>query len=137
MSQPWAMRYPLIDWHGNNGSRDGDPPAAYRYTECRLTKLAEATLKDIKKDTVDWLDNYAETEKEPVYLPGIFPNLLCNGTTGIAVAMATSLAPHNLKEVMLAAQAYLDNASENDIIGYIQGPDFPTGGIIMKAPRME
>ena len=83
IAQPWTMRYPLIDFHGNCGSRDGDGPAAYRYTECRLAPIAEATLEDIKKTTVDWQTTYAETEKEPVYLPGRFPNLLCNGTTGM------------------------------------------------------
>ena len=100
LSQPWNMRYPLIDFHGNNGSRDGDGPAAYRYTECKLSKIAEATMANIKKDTVDWVPNFSEEETEPVYLPGVFPNLLCNGTTGIAVAMACNFAPHNLGEVM-------------------------------------
>lgn len=132
-SQPWTMRYPLIDFHGNNGSRDGDGPAAYRYTECRLAKIAEATLEDIKKDTVDWIPNYSETGEEPVYLPGQFPNLLCNGTTGIAVAMACSFAPHNLKEVMDAAILQLTNplASEDEILNCISGPDFPTGGTVI------
>ena len=132
-SQPWTMRYPLIDFHGNNGSRDGDGPAAYRYTECRLSHIAEATLEHIKKDTVDWLPNYSETGEEPLYLPGRFPNLLCNGTTGIAVAMACSFAPHNLKEVMNAAIKMLEcpNATEDEILSCISGPDFPTGGEIV------
>lgn len=132
-SQSWTMRYPLIDFHGNNGSRDGDGPAAYRYTECRLSPIAEATLEHIKKDTVDWIPNYSETGEEPVYLPGRFPNLLCNGTTGIAVAMACSFAPHNLKEVMNAATLVLTNptATEDEILDCITGPDFPTGGIII------
>ena len=132
-SQPWTMRYPLIDFHGNNGSRDGDGPAAYRYTECKLSTISESTLEHIKKDTVDWIPNYSETGKEPVYLPGRFPNLMCNGTTGIAVAMACSFAPHNLNEVMDAAiHALTDpSASENDILDHINGPDFPTGGTIV------
>lgn len=132
-SQPWTMRYPLIDFHGNNGSRDGDGPAAHRYTECRLSQIAEATLEHIKKDTVDWIPNYSETGEEPVYLPGRFPNLLCNGTTGIAVAMACSFAPHNLNEIMEAAQVVLQsggNCTEDEILSCIKGPDFPTGGII-------
>lgn len=132
-SQPWTMRYPLIDFHGNNGSRDGDGPAAYRYTECRLAPIAEATLADMKKDTVDWVPNYSETGDEPTYLTGRFPNLLCNGTTGIAVAMACSFAPHNLKEVMDAAILALSNpnATEDEILNCITGPDFPTGGIVI------
>ena len=131
-SQPWTMRYPLIDFHGNNGSRDGDGPAAYRYTECRLSSIAEATLADMKKDTVDWTPNYSDTGIEPVYLTGRFPNLLCNGTTGIAVAMACSFAPHNLKEVMKAAQmVLLGNYTEDELLDCISGPDFPTGGIII------
>ena len=96
MAQKFGMRYPLVDGHGNFGTQDGDGAASYRYTEARLTKVAEATMTDIKKDSVDFQDNYSETDKEPVYLPGIFPNLLCNGTTGIAVAMATTFLPHNL-----------------------------------------
>ena len=132
-SQPWNMRYPLIDFHGNNGSRDGDGPAAMRYTECRLSKISEATLDGIKKATVDWSPNFDETAQEPVYLPGLFPNLLCNGTTGIAVAMACSFAPHNLGEVMDAATAYLRGTATNsgDLADIIVGPDFPTGGEII------
>ena len=132
-SQPWSMRYPLIDFHGNNGSRDGDGPAAYRYTECRLSPIAEATLENIKKDTVEWIPNYSETGKEPVYLPGQFPNLLCNGTTGIAVAMACSFAPHNLNEVMDAAIYTLGHpdATNDEILQFITGPDFPTGGLVI------
>ena len=131
-AQPWTMRYPLIDFHGNVGSRDGDGPAAYRYTEARLAKISEATMADIKKDVVNFLPNYSETGYEPEYLPGKFPNLLCNGTTGIAVAMACNFAPHHLGEVM---DAIID-ALENDVydcdrmLQYIQGPDFPTGGVI-------
>ena len=136
-SQPWTMRYPLIDFHGNNGSRDGDGPAAYRYTECRLSHISEATLEHIKKDTVDWIPNYSETGEEPVYLPGRFPNLLCNGTTGIAVAMACSFAPHNLKEVMAAAQKVLSgDYTEDEILDCIVGPDFPTGGIVVNKKEL-
>lgn len=132
-SQPWNMRYPLIEFHGNNGSRDGDGPAAMRYTECRLSKISEATLNGIKKETVDWNPNFDETAQEPIYLPGIFPNLLCNGTTGIAVAMACSFAPHNLGEVMDAAIAYLNGTATDSsaLAGIIKGPDFPTGGLII------
>lgn len=132
ISQPWNMRYPLIDFHGNNGSRDGDGPAAYRYTECKLSKIAEATMDGIKKNTVDWLPTFTEEEEEPEYLPGRFPNLLCNGTTGIAVAMACNFAPHNLNEVMDAAIYYLKNkgCSIDDLLQFVQGPDFPTGGLI-------
>ena len=136
-SQPWTMRYPLIDFHGNNGSRDGDGPAAYRYTECRLSHISEATLEHIKKDTVDWIPNYSETGEEPVYLPGRFPNLLCNGTTGIAVAMACSFAPHNLKEVMAAAQKVLSgDYTEDEVLDCIIGPDFPTGGIVVNKKEL-
>ena len=137
-SQPWNMRYPLIDFHGNNGSRDGDDPAAMRYTECRLSKISEATLDGIKKDTVDWIPNFDETTSEPVYLPGLFPNLLCNGTTGIAVAMACNFAPHNLGEIMDAITAYIrgtatDNAS---LAALVHGPDFPTGGRIINGQEL-
>ena len=135
ISQPWNMRYPLIDFHGNNGSRDGDGPAAMRYTECRLSKIAEVTLADIKKNSVDWVPNFDETAQEPVYLPGLFPNLICNGTTGIAVAMACNFAPHNLKEVVEAIKHYLSNEKEK-ILDDIKAPDFPTGGTIINADEM-
>ena len=100
ISQPWNMRYPLVTFHGNNGSRDGDEPAAYRYTECKLSKIGEEILRDIKKNTVDWNSAYTEEEEEPVYLPGVIPNLLVNGTTGIAVAMVCSFALYNFTEIM-------------------------------------
>lgn len=137
-SQPWNMRYPLVEFHGNNGSRDGDPPAAMRYTECRLSKISEATLDGIKKDTVDWIPNFDETGSEPVYLPGLFPNLLCNGTTGIAVAMACNFAPHNLRQVMDGIIAYIrgtatDNVSLAEVL---QAPDFPTGGCIINEKEL-
>lgn len=133
------MRYPLIDFHGNCGSRDGDAPAAYRYSECRLAPIAEATLADIKKDTVDWVPNYSETEQEPVYLPGQFPNLLCNGTMGIAVALACNFAPHNLSEIMNAAMAYLEdkNIEPLKLCAFIKGPDFPTGGVIINQNELK
>ena len=138
ISQPWNMRYPLIDFHGNNGSRDGDGPAAYRYTECKLSKIAEATMNGIKKDTVNWLPTFTEDEEEPEYLPGRFPNLLCNGTTGIAVAMACNFAPHNLTEVMDAAIYYLKNkgCSTDDLLQFIKGPDFPTAGLIINGEEL-
>ena len=133
LSQPWNMRYPLIDFHGNNGSRDGDEAAAYRYTECKLSKMGEEMLADIKKKTVDWVNAYTDEEQEPVYLPGKLPNLLINGTTGIAVGMACSFAPHNLNEVMDAAIHIIDNpeCSIKDLMNYITGPDFPTGGLLI------
>lgn len=132
ISQPWNMRYPLIDFHGNNGSRDGDGAAASRYTECKLAKIAEATLNNIKSNTVDWVPTFIETEDEPIYLPGMFPNLICNGTTGIAVAMACSFLPHNLSEVMDAILFLHNNpeAKPEEVIKYIPAPDFPTGGTI-------
>lgn len=130
MSQEWNMRYPLISWHGNNGSRDGDEPAAYRYTECKLSKFGEEMLADIKKNTVDWQNAYTDEEKEPIYLPGKLPNLIVNGTSGIAWAMACSFAPHNLNEVMDAATYLLENkeCEVKELLQFIKGPDFPTGG---------
>ena len=133
LSQPWNMRYPLIDFHGNNGSRDGDEPAAYRYTECKLSKIGEEMLADIKKDTTDWISAYTDEEDEPVYLPGKIPNLLVNGTTGIAVGMACSFAPHNMNEIMDAAIHIINNpeCSIKDLMEFITGPDFPTGGLVI------
>jgi DNA gyrase subunit A len=138
LSQPWTMRYPLIDFHGNNGSRDGDEPAAYRYTECKLSKLAEETLANIKKNTVDWVNAYTDEEQEPVYLPGLVPNLLINGTSGIAVAMACSFAPHNLNEIMDAVIYATENpeCECKDLLKFIQGPDFPTGGLIVNKDEL-
>ena len=127
MSQNWVMRYPLIDFHGSNGNIDGDGPAAYRYTEARLSKLVEdGMLFGIKKDNVDFMDNYSETDLEPIELPAIFPNLLCNPNSGIGVAMACSWAPHNLKEVAQAIYDYMDDKEP-----MLPGPDFPTGGIVI------
>ena len=133
LAQDFSMRYPLIDGHGNFGSVDGDPPAAYRYTEARLAKLSDEMLRDIEKDTVDWDPNFDETRKEPRVLPSRFPNLLVNGSSGIAVGMATNIPPHNLKEVIGACICVLDNpeAQLSDLMQYIKGPDFPTRGIIM------
>lgn len=138
LAQPWGMRYPLIDFHGNMGSQDGDGPAAYRYTEARLAKIAEATMEDIKKNSVNFQTNYSETDTEPVNLPGIFPNLLCNGTTGIAVAMATTFLPHNLTEVMSAIINAIeeDNYSVENALRFITGPDFPNGGIITNGAEL-
>ena len=133
LAQDFSMRYPLVDGHGNFGSVDGDPPAAYRYTEARLARLSDEMLRDIEKDTVDWDPNFDETRKEPRVLPSRFPNLLVNGSSGIAVGMATNIPPHNLKEVIGACICVLDNpeAQLSDLMQYIKGPDFPTRGIIM------
>ncbi len=133
LAQDFSLRYPLIEGHGNFGSVDGDPPAAYRYTEARMAKMAEEMLRDIEKDTVDWDPNFDETRKEPRVLPSRFPNLLVNGSSGIAVGMATNIPPHNLTEVINAAICVLDNpdAQLEDLMQHIKGPDFPTKGIIM------
>ena len=138
LSQPWNMRYPLISFHGNNGSRDGDEAAAYRYTECKLSKMGEEMLADIKKNTCDWQLAYTDEEEEPIYLPGRIPNLLVNGTSGIAVAMACSFAPHNLNEVVDAAKYLLDNPTceIKDLLTFIKGPDFPTGGMIINKDEL-
>jgi DNA gyrase, A subunit len=133
LAQDFSMRYPLIDGHGNFGSVDGDPPAAYRYTEARMAKIASELLKNIKKDTIDWGKNYDDKLDEPTVLPVKFPNLLVNGSVGIAVGMATNIPPHNLNEVCDAIVARMDNpeCGIEEILQYIKGPDFPTGGIIM------
>jgi DNA gyrase subunit A len=132
MAQDFSMRMPLIDGQGNFGSIDGDNAAAMRYTEARLTKLSEELLKDIEKDTVDFVPNYDATEKEPDVLPTRFPNLLLNGSSGIAVGMATNIPPHNLNELIEALIYMIDNkdATIDDILEIVKGPDFPTGGII-------
>ena len=133
LAQNFSMRYMLVDGHGNFGSVDGDPPAAYRYTEARMSKLANEMLRDIDKDTVDWDPNFDESLKEPRVLPSRFPNLLVNGSSGIAVGMATNIPPHNLRETIDAAICVLDNehATLSDLMEHIKGPDFPTKGIIM------
>ena len=138
MAQPWSTRYPLVDGHGNFGSMDGDGAAAMRYTEARLSRISMAMMEDINKDTVDFMPNFDETEKEPVVLPSRFPNLLVNGTTGIAVGMATNIPPHNLREVISAVVKMIDNQIAEDrdttmeeILDIVKGPDFPTGGMIL------
>ena len=133
LAQDFSMRYMLVDGHGNFGSVDGDPPAAYRYTEARLSKISNEMLRDIEKDTVDWDPNFDESRKEPRVLPSRFPNLLVNGSSGIAVGMATNIPPHNLREVIDACVCVLENpeAELSDLMQYIKGPDFPTRGIIM------
>ena len=133
LAQPFSLRHPLVDGHGNFGSIDGDPPAAYRYTESRMSKAAMKMLEDIKKDTVDFAPNFDDTTKEPVVLPARFPNLLVNGSDGIAVGMATKIPPHNMSEVVEGMCCLIDNpqAELTEIMEHIKGPDFPTGGIIM------
>ena len=133
LAQNFSMRYMLVDGHGNFGSVDGDPPAAYRYTEARMSKISDEMLRDINKDTVDWDPNFDESRKEPRVLPSRFPNLLVNGSSGVAVGMATSIPPHNLKEVINACICVLDNpdATLEDLMQHVKGPDFPTRGIIM------
>ena len=130
MAQDWVMRYPLIDGQGNFGSIDGDPPAAMRYTEARLTHASVQLMEDLDKDTVDLVPNYDETKKEPTVFPSKFPNLLCNGSSGIAVGMATNIPPHNLGEVIQATLKLLDDStiSLEEIMKIVPGPDFPTGG---------
>ena len=133
LAQDFSMRYMLVDGHGNFGSVDGDPPAAYRYTEARLSKISNEMLRDIEKDTVDWDPNFDESRKEPRVLPCRFPNLLVNGSSGIAVGMATNIPPHNLREVIGACICVLDDpdATLSDLMEHVKGPDFPTRGIIM------
>ena len=138
MAQDWSTRYPLVDGHGNFGSVDGDGAAAMRYTEARLSKISMKMLADIDKNTVDFSPNFDETEKEPDVLPARFPNLLVNGTTGIAVGMATNIPPHNLREVVKAVVKIIDNRIEEgreteieEILDIVKGPDFPTGAMIL------
>lgn len=132
LAQDWSMRYPLIDGQGNFGSIDADPPAAMRYTETRLRKLAEEMLADLDKDTVDFMNNYDDSEQEPTVLPALIPNLLVNGASGIAVGMATNMPPHNLREVVDGIIAYIDNndITVSELMEFVKAPDFPTGGII-------
>ena len=133
MAQPFSLRYPLVDGQGNFGSLDDDPPAAMRYTECRLTKLATEMLRDIDMDTVDFGPNYDESKKEPLAMPARFPNLLVNGSSGIAVGMATNMPPHNLGETIDAVVQLIDKPEANvdDLMKHLSGPDFPTGAIIV------
>src|SRR5271168_881449 len=130
MAQPWAMRYLLVNGQGNFGSMDGDPPAAMRYTEAKMERLADELLEDIDKETVDFRDNYDGRLQEPTVLPAKLPNLLLNGQLGIAVGMATNIPPHNLSELVDAEMALIDNpqATLDDLLVYVKGPDFPTGG---------
>ena len=144
MAQEWSTRYPLVDGHGNFGSVDGDGAAAMRYTEARLSKISMELTADINKDTVDFMPNFDETEKEPVVLPARFPNLLVNGTSGIAVGMATNIPPHNLREVIDAVVRIIDNkiadkdeTTMEEILEIIKGPDFPTGGEILGTRGIE
>ena len=133
LAQDFSMRYPLVDGHGNFGSIDGDPAAAYRYTESRLTKMSMNMITNIDKETVDWMSNYDDRLKEPTVLTSRFPNLLVNGSTGIAVGMATNMPPHNLREIVDGINLLVENpeAELSEIMEYIKGPDFPTAGIIM------
>lgn len=133
LAQDFSMRYTLVDGHGNFGSVDGDPPAAYRYTESKLKKLSLEMLTDIDKDTVDFIPNYDDRLKEPTVLPSRYPNLLVNGSVGIAVGMATNIPPHNLREVVAAMNCLIDNpdATLEELMTHLPGPDFPTRGIIM------
>ena len=132
MAQPWVMRYPLVDGQGNFGSVDGDSAAAYRYTECRLTRIAEEMLRDIDEDTVDFAPNYKESSTEPTVLPAALPNLLMNGSTGIAVGMTTNIPPHNLGEIIDATCALINDPSItiDELMQHLPGPDFPSGGTI-------
>ncbi|MCX6261213.1 MAG: DNA gyrase subunit A, partial [Bacteroidia bacterium] len=132
MAQDWSLRYPLVDGQGNFGSIDGDSPAAMRYTEARLKKIAEETLSDIDKETVDFQPNFDDSLTEPVVLPTRIPILLVNGASGIAVGMATNMPPHNISEIIDATFAFIDNRdiTIDEILKYVKGPDFPTGGII-------
>src|SRR5688572_12093151 len=133
LAQPFSTRYPLIDGQGNFGNIDGDAPAAMRYTEARMTGVTVEMMADLDQDTVDRQDNYDGTRTEPVVLPGRFPNLLCNGSDGIAVGMATSLLPHNVREVITALRAVLADpgVTIQELCAIVRGPDFPTGGIVM------
>ena len=133
MAQEFSLRYPLIDGHGNFGSVDGDPPAAYRYTEARMSKISNELLADIEKNTVDFIPNFDEKRKEPTVLPARIPTLLVNGSSGIAVGMATNIPPHNLREVIDGVIAQIDNPyiSVEELMEYVKGPDFPTGAVIM------
>src|SRR3954464_14079923 len=133
LAQDFAMRYPLVDGQGNFGSIDSDPPAAMRYTEARLARIATEMLRDIDEDTVDFGPNYDNSEQEPLILPARYPNLLVNGSAGIAVGMATNIPPHNLREAIGATIAYIDDPeiTTEGLMKHLQGPDFPTGGITL------
>src|SRR5699024_7822943 len=132
LSQDWKMRYDLIEMHGNNGSIDGDPPAAMRYTEARLAKITNELMQDIDKDTVDFVENFDDTNEEPTVFPAKLPNLLVNGSTGISAGYATNIPPHNLNEVIDAVIKKIDKkqVTTDDLLEVIKGPDFPTGGVV-------
>jgi Type IIA topoisomerase (DNA gyrase/topo II, topoisomerase IV), A subunit len=133
LAQPFSLRYPLVDGQGNFGSIDDDPPAAMRYTEARLARIATEMLEELDNDTVDFGPNYDESKREPLVLPARFPNLLVNGSAGIAVGMATNMPPHNLAEVVNAVTAYIDNPSVSveELMKHVKGPDFPTGAYVV------
>jgi DNA gyrase subunit A len=131
MAQDFSLRYPLVHGQGNMGSIDGDSPASMRYTEVRLAKIADEILSDLDKETVDWMDNFDGTLKEPIVMPAKIPNLLINGSSGIAVGMATNMPPHNLTEIVDGTIAVIDGADENKLLAIVSGPDFPTGGEIV------
>ena len=141
LAQDWVMRAPLVEGQGNFGSMDGDPPAAHRYTEARMSRAGAALLTDLDKETVDFRDNYDGTQKEPVVLPAMLPNLLLNGQVGIAVGMATNIPTHNLGELCDAITYLIDNGADNttidDLLKFVKGPDFPTGGIVYAGPAMK
>ena len=139
LAQDFSIRCPLVDGHGNFGSVDGDPPAAQRYTEARLSKIAAEMLRDIDKETVDWYPNFDDTLMQPTVLPSRFPNLLVNGSDGIAVGMATNIPPHNLGEVISAVDALIDNPdiTVDELMEYVPAPDYPTGGLIMGRARIK
>jgi DNA gyrase subunit A len=138
MVQDFSMRYPLLIGQGNFGSIDGDSAAAHRYTEAKMSKVSGEMLRDLEKETVDWRPNYDATKKEPIVLPTAVPNLLLNGTLGIAVGMATNIPPHNLREVLEATSHLIDNkeATNEDLMQFVKGPDFPTGGLVFGAKDM-
>src|ERR1700737_2553019 len=133
LAQPWNLRYPLVQGQGNFGSQDGDSAAAYRYTEARLSTPAMEILNDLEKETIDWVDNYSATTLEPSVLPALLPNLLVNGSSGIAVGMTTNIPPHNLGEICDASVALIENPeiTTEELLQYVKGPDFPTGGIVV------
>src|SRR2546428_2235150 len=139
MPQPWSFRSPLVDGQGNFGSIEGDPPPCMRYADCHITTLAMELLADIERDTVDFIPNYDEYEKEPVVLPAKVPDLLMNGASGIAVGMASNIPPHNLGELVDGLVAMIDDADTSDeaLMKIIKGPDFPTGGLVLCRDRVE
>ena len=138
LAQPFSLNYPLVDGHGNYGNIDGDPAAHYRYTEAKLSKVGEDMLKDIGKETVDWKQNFSESKMEPIVLPARLPQLLVNGTTGIAVGMACSFAPHNLGMTVNAIEKFIENRdiTHEELLETVGGPDFPTGGLVINKDEL-